>query len=113
MNQYTGYLKLILLPEVKCRERLLPVGDSAWLIDNDLHCSTVILADDVSQKVWLSLISTYHGGAYPHDSLSFLASGGKRTNLSRAYIYGRRDDRKFNMTIYNYGYHVQRVKVQQ
>ena len=33
----------------------------------------VILTDDVSQKVWLSLISAYHGGAYPQDSLSFLA----------------------------------------
>ena len=42
----------------------------------------VILTDDVSQKVWLSLISTYHGGAYPQDSLSFLASHGKRMNLS-------------------------------
>ena len=60
----------------------------------------VILTDDVSQKVWLSLISAYHGEAYPQDSLSFLALRGKRTNLAQAYIYGRRDDRKFNVTIY-------------
>ena len=62
----------------------------------------VILTDDVSQKVWLSLISTFHGGAYPHDSLSFLASHGKRMNLPEAYIYGRRNDRKFNVTIYTW-----------
>ena len=40
---------------------------SAWLIDNDrvvVPPLPVILTDDVSQKVWLSLISTYHGGAY-------------------------------------------------
>jgi len=27
MSQFTSYLKLLLLPEVKYRERLLPVGE--------------------------------------------------------------------------------------
>ena len=27
------------------------------------------------------------------------------------YLYGRHDNRKFNVTIYMYGYHVQKVKL--
>ena len=71
---------------------LLPVGEKrlCWAVLGSLTMTCVvvpplpvILTDDVSQKVWLSLISTYHGGAYPQqDPLSFLASRGKRTNLS-------------------------------
>ena len=60
----------------------------------------VILADDVSQKAWLSLINTEHGGAYTQNTLSFSALQGKRTNLSWAYVYGRCYDRKFNVTVY-------------
>jgi len=58
---------VLFLPEVKYRERLLPVGEKSfvsgfpWLIDNDPPSSTVFSchsSGDVSQKVWLSLIST-------------------------------------------------------
>ena len=76
MSQFTSYLKLLLLPEVKYRERLLTVGEKKlriWRCLAVLDSLTmtrvvvpplpVILTDDVSQKVWLSLISTYHEGA--------------------------------------------------
>ena len=55
---------------------------------------------EVSQKVWPSFICTYHAGAYPQISLSYLALHGKHTNLSWAYVYGRCHSGKFNETIY-------------
>ena len=114
ISRFTSYLKLLLLPEVKYGERLLPVGKKKLRVYQSLGSLTiprvvpplpVVLADDVRQKVWLSLIIK-QGGAYPQNSLSFLASSGKRTNHSRAYLYGRRDDRNFK---YIYGHRVKRV----
>ena len=67
ISRFTSFLKLLLSPEVKYKERLLPVGekslvfDSSWLVDNDhevVQPLPVILVDDVSQKVGPSLIST-------------------------------------------------------
>ena len=69
IRQFISYLKLLLLPEVKYGERLLPVGKkkpglclavlSSLMITHVVVLPLpVILADDVSQKVWLSLIST-------------------------------------------------------
>ena len=63
----------------------------------------VFSSDDVSQKVLPSPISTYHGGAYPQISLSFLALHKLAISIYtyiHIYIYGHHDDGKFNGTIY-------------
>ena len=85
---FTCYLILLLLPEVK---RLLSVDEKMLHVlaafgSLMITCTVVpplpvILADDVSQKVWPSLISTKYGGAYPQNLSSFLALRGKCTKL--------------------------------
>ena len=47
----------------------------------DTASSCFFLADNVSQKVWPSLISIYHRGAYPQILLSFLALCEKHKNV--------------------------------
>ena len=86
---------------------------SPWLIDNDTRSGTTssCCSSGWCQPkgvAWPHYYLTRR--AYPQNSLSFLASGGKRTNLSWAYIFGSRDARKYNVTIYIHGHRVQRVK---
>ena len=59
ISRFTSYLKLLLLPEVKYLECLLPACLLASLtMTRVVPPLSVVLADDVSQKVWLNLILT-------------------------------------------------------
>ena len=64
ISQFISYLKLLLSPEVKYGECLHSVGDkklclsSLTITPEVVLPLPVILADDVSQKVWPSLITT-------------------------------------------------------
>ena len=67
ISRFTSYLKQLLLPEVKYGECLFPVGEKKLCVWQSLGSLTVtrevvlplpvIIADNVSQKVWLNLIS--------------------------------------------------------
>ena len=89
MSQFTSYLRLLFLSEVKYGECFLPAGEKKlraahWRSPVDkyrLFLSFQAMMSLVSPKVWPSLISINHRGAYPQISFKLVSFAWKAHKL--------------------------------
>ena len=89
MSQFTSYLRLLFLSEVKYGECFLPAGEKKlraahWRSPVDkyrLFLSFQAMMSLVSPKVWPSLISINHRGTYPQISFKLVGFAWKAHEL--------------------------------